>query len=64
MAETQVLPEEQKSPLAEGRELKLVDPDDALDFVESPLAEGRELKCSPRGRAGQLRGRPSRRGVN
>ena len=32
------------SPLAEGRELKLVDPDDALDFVESPLAEGRELK--------------------
>ena len=44
MAETQVLPEEQKSPLAEGRELKLVDPDDALDFIESPLAEGRELK--------------------
>ena len=43
---TQVL-SEFPSPLAEGRELKLMDQKQAILLKWSPLAEGRELKLIP-----------------
>ena len=54
-----------RSPLAEGRELKLNRHILKLHLLSSPLAEGRELKLAMTGflLAKETR-RPSRRGVN
>ena len=54
-----------RSPLAEGRELKLCESYDVSDDNSSPLAEGRELKlCAGRHDMPVGECRPSRRGVN
>ena len=54
----------QQSPLAEGRELKLMHIVINTRRKSSPLAEGRELKCVIGGTAYCEICRPSRRGVN